>query len=83
MFVWVDVIYFAFLITGDHKTEEYKKITETTKVPAMQDGDFCLAERYIHLWAWCIIIIIIIIIIVNLLSQHCHLAVPGREVSDS
>ncbi|XP_075904935.1 glutathione S-transferase theta-1b [Nelusetta ayraudi] len=32
------------LAEGNHKTEEYEKITATTKVPAMQDGDFCLAE---------------------------------------
>ncbi|XP_008315954.1 glutathione S-transferase theta-1b [Cynoglossus semilaevis] len=32
------------LLKGEHFGEEFKKITPIKKVPAMRDGDFCLAE---------------------------------------
>lgn len=33
------------IMSGKHKTEEYKKINQRQKVPALKDGDLCMGER--------------------------------------
>lgn len=33
------------LMSGKHKTDEYKKINPRQKLPALKDGDFCVGER--------------------------------------
>lgn len=36
---------FSFPSSGQHRTEEFRKVNVLMKVPALRDGSFTLAER--------------------------------------